>query len=113
MTLERFLARLPAEHSAICEAVLQEFAGLADVAVEPVEVGILVKRVRTFVELRPMKSRVRLSMLHSRAIEHERVFRPYRSRGARFANFVDLYGVKDVDDELRGWMAESYADSPV
>ena len=113
LTLQQRLDRLPVEHRAICEAVLREFAGLADVAVEPVEVGIFVKRARTFVELRPMKSRVRLTMLHSRAIQHERVFRPYRARGRRVANFVDLYGAGEVDDEVRSWLAEAYADSPV
>jgi hypothetical protein len=105
------LDRLPSAHRAICEAVLLEFAGLADVVLEPVEVGFFLKRSRSFAQMRPMKSRVRLIMRLGRAIEHERVSQPYPAHGRYVANVVDLYQLEDVDDDLRAWLAESYADA--
>jgi hypothetical protein len=112
ISLEERLARLPADHRAICEAVLGEFEGLVGVIVEPVEVGFFVKRARSFAQLRPMKSRVRLIMMHGRPIEHERVAQPYRERGRRIANVVDIYRPEQVDDDLRAWLSEAYADAP-
>jgi hypothetical protein len=103
---------MPAGQRAICEAVRAEFAGMAGVVIEPVEVGVFVKRAQTFAQLRPMKSRVRLLMRHGRPIEHGRVSRPYPARGRSVTNVVDLYRVEEVDDELRAWLSESYADSP-
>jgi hypothetical protein len=112
ITLEERLDRLPVPQRAICEAVLSEFAGLGDVVIEPVDVGVFVKRAQTFAQLRPMKSRVRLIMMHGRPIEHERVAQPYRERGRRIANVVDIYRPEQVDDDLRAWLSEAYADAP-
>ena len=112
ITLQERLDRLPVPQRAICQAVLQEFEGLAGVLIEPVEVGVFVKRAQTFAQLRPMKSRVRLIMRQGRAIDHERVSQPYPPHGRYVANVVDLYNVEEVDAELCGWLAESYADSP-
>ena len=79
---------------------------------EPLAVGIMFKRSRTFAELRPKRDRMQLSILLSRPLTHPRIVRTWRGSGTRSAYFIDLHSVDDVDDELRDWLTEAYFASP-
>ena len=96
----------------VYEAVAEHLEAVGPVKVEYVSVGIFFKRARTFAELRPMRNRVRLSLVLSRRLKHPRIVKAYHGTGLRSAYFVDLRESADVDDEVRDWLTEAYLASP-
>jgi hypothetical protein len=86
MTVEEYFSTGPAHERPIFKTVLSHLETIGPVHVEPVSVGIFLKRVRTFAELRPTDRRVALSF--------------------------PLRRPEDFDDALRGWLSEAYLDSP-
>ena len=114
LALDEYLVRQPAEHAVLYRAALARLAAVSegDLDVDPVNVGIMVKRARTFCELRPKRNGVELSFKLSREIADPRIRRVLRSSTHRIAYFVLLRSPEDVDDQLAGWLAESYLDSP-
>jgi hypothetical protein len=111
--LEDYLDILDEPRRRACEAVLECLGQVGEVVVDAVNVGILVKRQRTFVELRPAKGRMVLSFILSRDLRHPRVARSIALSGRRRAHSVDLRGPEDVDTDVRAWLSEAYADSPI
>ncbi len=111
-SVEAYLADQPEERRATYRAALVAIRELGDVDIDPVSVGIMVKRARTFCELRPRRDAVELSFKLSRELASPRVRKTVRSSVHRRAHFVDLRAPEDVDDEIRAWLAEAYLDSP-
>ena len=93
-------------------AVLKTLRKIADVRAEAVSIGVLFKRVRTFAELRPKRDALTLSFLLSREIASPRITKTIALSANRMAYFVDLRSAKDVDREVRDWLAEAYFSSP-
>jgi hypothetical protein len=112
MSEAEYFATGPAFERPVYEAVAEHLQMVGPVKVEYVSVGIFFKRTRTFAELRPMRSRVRLSVLLSRRFKHPRIVKAYHGTGLRSAYFVDLHEAADVDDEVRDWLTEAYFTSP-
>jgi Domain of unknown function (DUF5655) len=112
MSLDEYFAARPDWERAIFDEVLDHLEMVGDVTVEAVEVGIFFKRSRTFAELRPMRNRLRLSVLLSRRLRHPRIVKRYEGAGTRSAYFVDLHAPADVDDDIRDWLTEAYLASP-
>jgi len=110
MTLDEYFSTGPARERPIFEAVKAHLDTVGPVHVEPVSVGIFIKRGRTFVELRPMQKWVALSFVLPRSVDHSRITRRIGSGGRTF-HFVRLYGPEDVDDDVCAWLTESYLDS--
>lgn len=79
---------------------------------DAVEVGLLIKRTRTFAELRPRRSGLRVGFLLSRPLESDRIARSQRLSANRWAHDVDLGSADDVDEQLRDWLTEAYDSSP-
>jgi hypothetical protein len=46
-------------------------------------------------------------------VKHPRITRALKASGQRFAYFINLHAASDVDDEIRDWLSEAYAASPV
>ena len=111
MSVDEYFASRPAYEREVFEAVAEHLRSLGPVTIEPVGVGILVKKGRTFVELRPMKQWVALSMILPRVVDHPRVTRVIRMSGGRAVNYVRLRGAEDVDDLVREWITESWVES--
>lgn len=114
MTVEGYFATGPPFERPVFEAVM---AGLADagvgpVHVEPVSVGIFLKRSRTFAELRPMTKWVAVSFSLLRTVRSGRIARKVIPSGARRHHVVNVAGPEQVDDELLGWLIEAYDISP-
>ena len=110
MSLDQYFSTGPERERPIFEAVLAHLERLGPIEVEPVSVGIFLKSSGGFVELRPMTKWVALSFPMSRRIDHLRIARkPVRS-GRRWHHVVNLSGPEDVDDQVRDWLTESYAD---
>jgi hypothetical protein len=113
MSVDAWFAQRPEAYRRIYDAVIAHLETMGDVHVDAVDVGILIKRSRTFAELRPMRGRLALSVLLSRVVEHPRVTRTTRTSGSRAAHRIDLRDAADVDATVRAWLTESYHSSPV
>ena len=104
-----FAARAPVERE-IFEAVREHLENLGPLIVEPVGVGILFKRVRTFVELRPKARWVDLSFGLNHQRKHARITRTVRTAAGRTYHGIRITRSSDVDDQVREWLTESYAE---
>ena len=113
ISVDGYFAARPARDREIFDSVLATLDEIGDVHIEAVSVGVLIKRSRTFAELRPRRDGLGLSVLLSRALVHPRVTRTTRASGERRAYTIPLRGPADVDDLVRAWLAESWSDSPL
>ena len=104
-----FGARPPVERE-IYEAVRTHLEGLGPVIVEPVNIGILFKRRRTFVELRPRTRWVQLSFGLNYRREHPRITRTTTDQSGRAWHGVRVTAPDEIDDEVRAWLTESYVE---
>ncbi|GAA4209499.1 DUF5655 domain-containing protein [Actinocatenispora rupis] len=107
-TVEETFAGRPPGQRAAYEEVLRFLRTLGDVYADVVRVGVFLKSRRTLAELRPMSRWLALYLVLPRRLGHPRVTRVLRMSADRTANVVRLTGPSDVDDELRGWLAEAY-----
>lgn len=112
LTLNEYLARQPPAHAAIYGAALERLKRLGEIDIDPVGVGIMVKRTRTFCELRPKRRGVELSFKLSHKFADRRIHRSFQSSPNRICYFVMLEEPEDVDDTLGGWLADAYRQSP-
>lgn len=104
-----FAARPPVERE-IFEAVRQHLESLGAVIVEPVGVGILFKRRRTFVELRPKARWVALSFGLNHRLVHPRITRTVEIPGGRTYHGIRVTSPADIDGEVCDWLTESYVE---
>jgi hypothetical protein len=111
MTLDEYFSTGPDRERPIFEAVAAHLESVGPIHVEPVSVGIFIKRSRTFVELRPKVKWEALSFALPRVEDSQRIARKLRS-GSTTHHVVNLYGPDDVDDQIRDWLTESYLAAP-
>src|SRR5437763_2895846 len=95
MSLEDYFSTGPPHERPVFEAVRRHLDTVGPVHVEPVSVGIFLKRARTFAELRPMQRWVALSFSLPRRVEHPRITRQGVRYGGRYFHVVNLRGVED------------------
>jgi hypothetical protein len=112
MSLEEYFDTGPQRERPIFDAVMAHLETVGPVHVEPVSVGIFIKRSRTFVELRPKQKWVALSFVLSRSVDHPKIARKLQGSSARTYHVVNLRTPEDLDDDVCGWLTESYLDSP-
>jgi hypothetical protein len=111
--LEQSFAGRPEWYREAFERIAAHLRGLGEVVLEPVQVGVFFKRSRSFAELRPMKSVLRVEFLLSRSLDDPRIAKTLPMSANRVACFVDLHSLDEVDATLLGWLAEAYDSSPV
>jgi Domain of unknown function (DUF5655) len=109
MTIDEYFATGPPHERPVFEAVHAYLATLGPIHVEPVSVGVFLKKSGSFVELRPMTKWVAMSFPMPRVISHPRIARKPIDTGTRIFHFVNLREPADLDDDVREWLAESYA----
>jgi hypothetical protein len=107
MTLDEYFSTGPPRERPIFDAVFAHLEALGEVHVEPVSVGIFLKRERGFAELRPKVNWIELSFGLARTITHPKITRLMRS-GARTYHCVRLREPSDVDADVRDWLTEAY-----
>jgi hypothetical protein len=112
MTLEEYFSTGPPHERPICEEVLAHVATLGPVHVEPLSVGIFLKRAQTFAQLRPMQRWVALSFSLPNPARHPTFVRKIERYGSRHHHVANLRAPEDYDDDLRGLVTEAYLDSP-
>jgi hypothetical protein len=111
MTLDEYFATGPPHERPVFEAVMAHLATLGPVHVEPVSVGIFIKRDGSFMELRPMERWVAMSFpLHRRA-QHRTIIRKVMQWHGRYYHIANVRGPDDLDDALLDLITESYADA--
>lgn len=111
LTVKEYLDRQPAELRPVYKAVLKQLSKLGPLDIDPVSVGIMIKRARTFCELRPKRNAVELSFKLSQPLSDPRIRKTINSSTHRQAHFVLLRSPRDVDEQIVEWLAESYLDS--
>ena len=84
-------------------AVIKRYRGLI---VEAVSIGVLIKRERTIVELRPKTKWLDVSFISHDKVASRRIARTLPC-GAGYFHVVHLTDKGDVDAELRRWLAAS------
>jgi hypothetical protein len=92
--------------------VLEHLESVGPVHVEPVSVGIFLKKARTFAELRPMTKWVALGFPLSTVVDDPRIARRVKMSGNRTWHVVNLRDPADVDDQVCSWLTEAYLSSP-
>lgn len=111
MSLDEYFSTGPERERPIFEAVMGHLDSVGSVHVEPVSVGIFLKKSKTFAELRPRRDWVALSFSLSRVVDHPRIARKVVNYNKRYYHVVNLRGPEDLDDDIRSWLTESYLDS--
>jgi hypothetical protein len=112
MTLEDYFSTGPAFERPIFDAVMRRLEGVGAVHIEPVSVGIFLKRARSFAELRPMTRWVALWFSLPHPVAHPLITRKVQRYGSRYYHVANLRGPDDVDDALAGCLTEAYLTSP-
>ncbi len=112
LTVEEYFSTGPAHERPIYEAVMAHLDTVGDVHVEPVSVGIFLKRARSFAELRPMTRWVALHFSLARRVSHPTIVRKPAEYHGRYHHVANLRTPAELDDELKGWLTESYLDCP-
>jgi len=108
-TVADSFAGRPPGHRAVYDALLAHLRTLGPVHEDAVEVGVFLKRVDKFAEVRPKARWVSLALVLPEAVSDPRVDRTIRISPGRVAHFLKLASVDDVDAQLRGWLSASYA----
>jgi len=104
LPIEVWLAERTDPQRRAAEAVLAVARRHRGLVIEAVDVGVLIKRVRTIVELRPRTRWLDLSFISGATLASPRIARTLEV-SAGHAYFVHLVDRADVDAELRGWLA--------
>ena len=112
MSLDEYFSTGPEHERPVFEAVMAHLDSLGPVHVEPVSVGIFLKRAQTFAQLRPKDRWVALSFSLPRVVEHERITRKVVRYHGRYHHVANLRSPEDLDDRLRSWLSEAYLSSP-
>ena len=112
MSLDDYFATGPPFERPIFDAVTSGLADVGPIHVEPVSVGIFLKRSRSFAELRPMTRWVAVSFSLPRTITSARIARKVYDAGRSKYHVVNVRDAAEVDDELLGWLTEAYLSSP-
>jgi Domain of unknown function (DUF5655) len=112
MTLDEYFSTGPDRERPIFDAVMAHVSSIGPVHVEPVSVGIFLKRSQTFAELRPMTKWVALSFSLNRVEPDTRITRRVKGSTNRTFHVVRLRGASDVDHAVCAWLTEAYLESP-
>lgn len=109
MSLEEYFSTGPPHERPVFDAVHGFLVTLGPVHVEPVSVGIFIKKAGSFVELRPMTRWVAMWFPLPRRVVHPMIARKPVTSGSKIYHVVNLRGPEDLTDDVRSWLAESYA----
>lgn len=112
LTIEEYFSTGPAHERPIFDAVMAHMQTVGPVHVEPVQVGIFLKRARTFAELRPKDRWVALSFSLAREVRHRTIVRKVMPYGGRYFHVANVVIPGDIDDDIRAWLTEAYLASP-
>lgn len=108
MALDEYFSTGPERERPIYEAVMAHLSSLGPVIVEPVSVGIFLKRPGQIAQLRPATRWVDLCFSVARPVRHPQIVRKPVPHGRLWYHAARLAGPEDLDDELRDCLTEAY-----
>jgi Domain of unknown function (DUF5655) len=112
MALDEYFSTGPARERPVFDRVMEHLRDVGPVHVEPVSVGIFLKRSGTFAELRPMRNWVAVSFSLPRPVKHKSIRRKVVHYGGRYFHVANVAGPDDLDHDLLGFLTEAYLGSP-
>src|SRR4051794_4069356 len=112
MTIEEYFSTGPAHEWPVFDAVMARLTGVGPAFVEPVSVGIFLKRARTFAELRPMQRWVAISFSLPRRVQHRLIVRKPINYGGAYYHVANVASPDQIDDDLVDWLTEAYHRCP-
>jgi Domain of unknown function (DUF5655) len=112
MTLEEYFSTGPPLERPMFDVVIAALSDVGPITVEPVSVGIFLKRAQTFAQLRPMQQWVALSFGLRRRATHRTITRKLIEYNGRYHHVANLRVVEDFDDALANLVIEAYNQSP-
>jgi hypothetical protein len=112
MTVEEYFSTGPPFERPVFDAVMAGLAEVGPIHVEPVSVGVFLKRSHTFAELRPMTKWVAVSFSLPRTLQSGRLARKVYDGGARKFHVVNVRTADEVDEQLLEWLTEAYLSCP-
>ncbi|MGZ4766986.1 MAG: DUF5655 domain-containing protein [Ilumatobacteraceae bacterium] len=109
MTLEEYFSTGPSFERPVFDAVMAHLRTLGEPFLEPVSVGVFVKRDGVGVlQLRPMTKWVALCLFLPRTVRDRRISRKPIEAGRAVYHVVNVRGPDDVDDTVKGWITEAW-----
>ena len=109
MTLEEYFSTGPGFERPVFDEVMHHLNTLGQPFLEPVSVGVFVKRAGVGVlQLRPMTKWVALCLFMPRTIRDRRIARKPIVAGRSIYHVVNLRSPDDVDDTVRAWITEAW-----
>ncbi len=112
MTVEEYFSTGPPFERPVFDAVMAALVPVGPVHVEPVSVGIFLKRAQSFAQLRPMTKWVAVSFSLRRQVRHPLITRKVIPHGDRYHHVANLTGPEDLDDRLIEYITEAYVIAP-
>lgn len=112
MSLEEYFSSGPAHERPVYEAVVAHLKAVGPVHVEPVSVGIFLKKSGSFAELRPMAKWVAVSFSLPRQAQHKAIKRKVAQYSGRYYHVANVAGPADLDAALLDLLTEAYLSSP-
>jgi hypothetical protein len=112
--LAAWLAGRPRYVGEVVEAVRSYVEGLGDdVRLEATKAALMVKRARTFAEVKPRRDRTEVAFILGRRLDDPRIVRTLDLTRTRIVHVVDCHKAADLDSDVRSWLREAYEDSPL
>lgn len=108
LTLEEYLATAPPHEPPVVRPVLDHLAQLPEALVEPVQVGLFVKRSSTFAQLRTKTRWVALMVKLPRVVTSPRPDLKVQSHGASHFHIYNLRTPDDISPALLDLVTEAY-----
>ena len=112
MSLEEYFTTGPPHERPVSEAVIAHLRTLGPLHVEPVSVGIFLKRAQSFVQLRPMQRWVAVSFRLPRKASHRSITRRVEPYGRWHHHVANVRSPEDLDDDLLALLTEAYLAAP-
>jgi hypothetical protein len=110
--LDDWLAGRPPLVREVLDRVAAALGSYDDVVFEATKAAVMVKRSRTFAEVKPRRASVELGFIVSRHIDDARIAGTFDLTKKRIVHRVELTDGADIDDQLREWLTEAYQASP-
>ncbi|MCE5288686.1 MAG: DUF5655 domain-containing protein [Nocardiaceae bacterium] len=112
MSIEEYFSTGPPWERPIFETVIEHLESIGPVHVEPVSVGIFLKRAQSFAQLRPMTKWVALSFSLPRRVSHRLMTRKPMEYSGKYFHVINVRDSSDVDEQIRNWLTEAYLNAP-
>ncbi len=112
LSIEEYFSTGPPHERPVFDAVIAGLRDVGPIHVEPVSVGIFLKRSSTFAELRPMTRWVAVSFSLERTLQSHRIARKVYDAGRRKHHVVNVRLPDEVDEQLLDWLTEAYLCCP-